>query len=400
MRILVALLAITFAAAAHNTVLVLSIDGLDARYLNQADKLGLKIPNIRRLMKEGAWAEKGVVGVVPTVTWPSHTTLITGVDPTVHGILGNRRPGEEGGDYYWSAKLLKAPTLLDAAAKAGKTTAAITWPVTVDAAVTYNLPEYFVRRRGGSMDLKSIASKATPADLVQQITREYPSFPQEWMEDRTRAQAVLYLLKNKRPNLMLVHFVDLDSEAHDNGPFSAEANAVLEYQDELIGRMLAELPPGGIFVLVSDHGFERIDTEVNFGLAAQSKGVKGVRSAGGIAIAETEDAAAFLRGLDSRYGIGRAIPKDETTRFAPKLGSAAAVFEPAEHFWFTATGKQEFNKPHEAGNHGHWPARYRSTYLAWGKSVKPARLPEMSITEIAGKLAAFAGIPWNAGTRP
>ena len=94
-------------------LLVISIDGLDHRYLRDRDQLGLKVPTLRRLIAESEWAD-GVIGVVPTVTWPSHTTIITGADPEQHGIRGNRRPASEGGEYYWSAKLLKTRTLLDA----------------------------------------------------------------------------------------------------------------------------------------------------------------------------------------------------------------------------------------------------------------------------------------------
>src|SRR6185369_2871404 len=118
--------------SAKQKLLVVSIDGLDQRYLKNVDALGLKIPNIRRLIREGQWSQ-GVVGVVPTITWPSHTTIITGVEPSVHGIQTNRMPASQGGDYPWSVKLLKVQTLLDAAHKAGMKTAAITWPVTVDA---------------------------------------------------------------------------------------------------------------------------------------------------------------------------------------------------------------------------------------------------------------------------
>src|SRR3984957_16926903 len=107
--------------AARHKLLVLSIDGLDWRYIKQADAFHLRIPNIRRLMREGSSAD-GVVGVYPSVTWPSHTTLITGVIPDVHGILGNRRPRAEGGDYYWSSDLLKAPTLWQAAKNQGLVT--------------------------------------------------------------------------------------------------------------------------------------------------------------------------------------------------------------------------------------------------------------------------------------
>src|SRR5215471_11843594 len=227
------LLVVASESLAKQPVIVISIDGMDQRYLSDRDRLGLKIPNLRRLIREGQWSA-GVVGVVPTVTWPSHTTMITGLDPTEHGILNNRRPASEGGNYYWSVDLLKTTTLLDAAHGAGLKTATITWPVTVGAASDFNLPEYFGKRRGASMDLRTMTTKANPPDLADRIARMFPSFRQEWVDDRTRSLAVRYLLKVERPDFMLVHLVDLDSEAHDNGPFSPEANAILEYLDELI----------------------------------------------------------------------------------------------------------------------------------------------------------------------
>src|SRR5215510_16016502 len=195
-------------------LLVISVDGLDYRYLRDCDKLGLKSPNLRRLMHEGEVTE-GVVGVFPTITWPSHTTIITGVDPRVHGIMGNRRPREEGGDYYWDVSLLKTKTLWHAAREAGLKTAAITWPVTVGAMIDFNLPEYFQKRRGGAMDLPSVEKKATPG-LVEKIAKVFPSFAQEWMDDRARTLAAVFLLKYERPDLLLLHLVDLDAEAHEN----------------------------------------------------------------------------------------------------------------------------------------------------------------------------------------
>jgi predicted AlkP superfamily pyrophosphatase or phosphodiesterase len=381
-------------AFARQPLLVISVDGLDQRYLTNCDEMKLKIPNLRRLMTEGQRAQ-GVIGIVPTITWPSHTTILTGVDPTVHGIRSNRRPAAEGGDYPWSARLLKSRTLLDAAHEAGLKTAAITWPVTVDAPLDFNLPEYFQRPRGGAMDLRSIESKSVPANLVTRISGMFPSFAQEWMDDRTRTQAVVYLLRTERPDFLIVHLVDLDSEEHDNAPFSREANAILEYTDELIGRMLEALPQGYAVALVSDHGFEKVDAEVNPAALAAKQGVTGVRAMGSVAIAETDAAAASLRDTakDSRYGIGRTIPGDELARFAPQYTTAAAVFESAPGFLFGGDLKGEiFSKPREIGNHGHWPTRYRSVFVLWGPGIQKASLPEFSIKEIAGKLAVVLGV--------
>src|SRR5262245_9739373 len=93
-RALAALLVISplSIAAAHRDrapLVVISVDGLRPDYVLQADRYGLRIPELRRLVREGAHAT-GVRGVLPTVTYPSHTTIVTGVAPATHGILANR----------------------------------------------------------------------------------------------------------------------------------------------------------------------------------------------------------------------------------------------------------------------------------------------------------------------
>lgn len=397
---LVAAALVPLSAQTHK-LLVVSVDGLDQRYLDYADHLGLRIPNLRKLMTEGQWA-RGVEGQVPTVTWPSHTTLISGVGPDVHGIKGNRRPKSEGGEYYWSARLLHARTLLDSLHDAGRTSATITWPVTVDAPVNWNLPEYFHRRRGGDMDVRSIESKAVPGDLVQKIATAYPAFPREWMEDRNRTMAALYLLQNAQPDLILLHLVDLDSEAHDAGPFTREANATLENIDEYLGQMMRALPAGYLLVLVSDHGFEKVEDEVNLAVSARAKGIAGVRPMGGFVVAETPAAAGLLREWKKggRHGVGREIPKEEIARYSPDLTAAAAIYESSPGVFFTANeAAPEHSRPHEAGAHGHWPTRYHAVYAAWGAGLPAQRLPVIRQTEVAGRLALLLDLPFTPGLK-
>ena len=203
-------------AQAHRVVL-LSVDGLDHRYLRDCDRLGLKIPNLRRLMREGAWAQ-GVIGEVPTITWPSHTTILTGCRP---------RCTEFSRISAGTYSLIQVKTLWDALAAAHRTSAAITWPVTVNAPITWNLPEYFEKRQGGAMDLAAIRKKATPG-LLDEIAAEYPSFAQQWMDDRTRTLAAIFLIEKKRPDFLAIHLVDLDAEEHDTEPFSAASKAILD----------------------------------------------------------------------------------------------------------------------------------------------------------------------------
>jgi len=370
-------------------LVVISVDGLDNRYLAEADQRGLKNPMLRKVMREGQYSQ-GVIGVVPTITWPSHTSIITGVDPATHGILSNWRPP---GERYLNYSQIQSSNLIGAAHNAGLTIAAITWPVTVGAPVDWNLPEYFTLRRGGDMDLRSVESKANPPDLVAKIAADCPAFAQQWMDDRIRAMAAIWILLHQKPQLMLLHLVDLDSEEHDNAPFTREAYATLEHIDQLIGEIVAALPAGTAVAVVSDHGFERVDRVVNVKTVAPA-----VVQSGSILLAPDEKTAAQIRELkqDPKYGIGREISKKEFERFRSMVKpDPVAVFDSADGVMFGNTPNGELTaKPHEIGNHGHWPMRYRSVYVLWGRGVSHQALPEMSIKDIAARLAAVTGTPF------
>jgi hypothetical protein len=157
-------------AAATSPVLLISVDGLHPAYVTEADRHGLKIPALRRLLQQGAHA-RGVVGVVPTVTYPSHTTLLTGVTPQEHGIISNTpfdplNVNKEG--WYWYAEDIKAKTLWEVAASAGLRTASVNWPVTVgERHISFLLPEYW--RASTADDLKLMRQLDRPQDLMEQL---------------------------------------------------------------------------------------------------------------------------------------------------------------------------------------------------------------------------------------
>lgn len=369
------LLAAPIVIAAPQRLVVISVDGLDHRYLRDADKLGLRIPNLRRLMKEGASAD-GVVGEVPTITWPEHTTILTGVPPYVHGITANQ---------MWDYSLIKVKTLWDDLRSAGRTTAGITWPVTVNAPITWNLPEAFDKRQAGSMDLAAVEKKATPG-LIAEISAKYPSFPQQWVDDRTRTLAALFLIEEKHPDFLAVHLVDLDAEEHETEPFSRASKATLENTDELIGRILAALPKDAAVALVSDHGFVAVEKTVHPAVGTVTPFW---------VTASTPAEAAELERLsqDPANGIGRRIPSSEWKRFQPGKTEPVAAFEPANGFGFSPKPLEgRYGKPYEIGTHGLWPGRpdYRSVFLLWGPGIRPERGPEISIDEIYPKLRAVA----------
>src|SRR5262249_1751149 len=151
-------------------LVLISIDGLRPDHVLQPDRFGLKIPELRRLLKEGAHAS-GVHGVMPTLTYPSHTTLVTGVAPAVHGILSNRPFDPENRNlegWVWYAEDIKARTLWDAAADAGLVTSSVDWPVTVGARIRWNMPQ--VWRANTPDDAKLTRALATPG-LVAEAER-------------------------------------------------------------------------------------------------------------------------------------------------------------------------------------------------------------------------------------
>ncbi|HTO12320.1 MAG TPA: ectonucleotide pyrophosphatase/phosphodiesterase, partial [Candidatus Binatia bacterium] len=200
-------------------LLLVSVDGLRPDYVTGADAHGLRIPALRRVLREGAFAE-GVQGVVPTTTYPSHTTLLTGVWPARHGILANtlfdpRRGGERA--WYWYAEDIRVPTLWDAAARAGWKTASVQWPVSVGARVDWNVPEFW--HVGGPGDAKLLRLVSTPG-LLAEMEKELGEYPRGLgvEHDEGHARFATWLLEHRRPALLTLHLLALDHEQHDRGP--------------------------------------------------------------------------------------------------------------------------------------------------------------------------------------
>ncbi|MBI3696641.1 MAG: alkaline phosphatase family protein [Acidobacteria bacterium] len=384
-RLLVVLL---FAASlpAQRRLLVLSIDGMDSRYLRDADQLRLRIPTLRRLMKEGAVAN-GVQGIVPTVTWPSHTTMLTGVAAARHGILTNDQPGRPG-QRWWYTRFLKARTLWQAAHEKRLKTAAVFWPVTVGAEIDFNIPEFWIERHGHGTDLAPIEQHSTPG-LFDRITRADPTFPVSTLSDRNILVATRFLLENEKPDLMLVHIADLDGEQHDTGAFSRYARATLEYQDELLGQTLKSLPPGMLLAIVSDHGFETSDKVFRPKAMVPDAVVRE-----GLVGAPTAEAAAQLRKMVGQGILAREVLVDEVRRLAPDLGSWAAAFETAPGITLSATPGPPVSEGDHKGVHGLWPTRpgYRASFLLWGPGVKPRRLGEISMLDLGPTFAEILGL--------
>jgi predicted AlkP superfamily pyrophosphatase or phosphodiesterase len=249
-------------------LLMISIDGLRPDHVTAADAHGAKVPNLRRFLTEGSFAE-GVQGVIPTVTYPSHTTLLTGVWPATHGILANTTfdpMRKNQGGWYWYAEDIRVPTLWDAASRAGLSTASVQWPASVGAHVTWNIPEFW--RAGTPDDAKLLRAVSTPG-LLAELEPELGPYPRGLTveTDEQRGRYAARILEKKRPNVLTLHLIALDHAEHEAGPFSAEAMAVLERLDAVVGTLRATaetLAPGSAYIaIVSDHGFGKTTMQLN-----------------------------------------------------------------------------------------------------------------------------------------
>jgi predicted AlkP superfamily pyrophosphatase or phosphodiesterase len=242
-------------------VLMISIDGMKPEYITHADEHGLKVPNLRLFLSQGSYAD-GVVGVVPTVTFPSHITLITGVWPAEHGVVANALfdpLGELQGESYWYFRQLHAETLYQAADAAGLTTASVGWPVTLGAPVDYLIAGYGEPAKSAAPEDQPLH----PLDIKQQLNLQFVAGTDD---DDHRAGWAEGIIRKWNPNFVLLHFNDLDKNQHAHSPFSPEADAAMEHLDRLAGEAIAAelaMNPDAVIVVVSDHGFARVDHEVN-----------------------------------------------------------------------------------------------------------------------------------------
>jgi len=231
------------------------------------------------------------------------------------------------------------------------------------------------------MDLAAIRKKATTG-LLDEIGKAFPSFSQQWVDDRTRTLAALFLLRQKRPDFLAIHLVDLDAEEHDTKPFSTASNSILEYTDELIGQIIAALPKDTVLALVSDHGFVPVEKTVHPPVGTVTPFMVST---------DDPEVAATLNNLrqDPTNGIGRKISSSEWKRFQQGKPEPLAAYEPADTFLFSPQPTQgRYGEPSEIGAHGLWPGHpdYRSVFVLWGPGIKPRKTPELSMLEIYPRL--------------
>jgi predicted AlkP superfamily pyrophosphatase or phosphodiesterase len=410
-------------------VVVISIDALRPDFVLEADRHGLKVPNLRRLLAEGAHAT-GVSGVLPTATYPSHATLVTGVSPARHGILSNGPfdpLARNASGWYWYAEDFRVPTLWDAAADAGLATAAVEWPVTAGARLTHNIPQFWRTSDADAPDDLKLRRLLSTPGLLREAEAAVGPFPAGGAftvaEDERRAEFNIFLLERKRPALHLCYFAGLDEESHETAPDSPEAMAVLERIDALVGkvRAAAERSGGGqaIVAVVSDHAQVATEREVSIDEAFRAAGLilldaKGrptawrARAWGGggsaaIVIKDGADAEArqkvevILRGLVSGErppleSVMRPEEAPEARAFPGIAFIAAAALDTRIVSRMEGTVQQPGLRK---GSHGHLPSHREldAAFVIAGPGIPRGRnLGRIDMRDVAPTIAARLGL--------
>ena len=435
---------LTLALAAHTllpaaSVLLISIDGMRPDSVTRADEHGLKIPNLRRFVAQGAYAE-GVTGVTPTITYPSHTTMITGVWPAEHGILGNLRFDpllENMAGWYWYATDIRVPTLWSAAGQAGMVVASENWPASVGApGVRYLIPEYWRARTPD--DRKLIEALSRPDGWLQELESKlgpYTNGNETTLSgDELRTRYAVEILLTRKPGFMTLHLSSLDETEHETSPFSKQSNEALEALDGMIGRLVDAAVhdnPGGVVAVVSDHGFVRTDYRVNLAIPFIEHGLAKLgkpASDGAVTIESWEaepwiagSAAIMLRRPDDsavrdrvkhmltelaakpENGIARILDSEEVKKTGGFPGAAFLVeLKPGYQFGGAFSGPLVTPAP-STGTHGYLPDRpeMRSSFFILGQGITAGKnLGLIDMRQIAPTLASILSVKLESATQP
>jgi predicted AlkP superfamily pyrophosphatase or phosphodiesterase len=189
-------------------VALISIDGLRPDALTQEGT-----PNILALAERGSYTFAAQTTFPPT-TLPGHTSMLTGVEPSAHGILF---------DEYRETFQLTTPTVLALAHSAGKHTVMVVGKTKLKQLAVAGTLDSFVLATRGDADVVNEAITLIPAGF----------------------------------ELLVVHLPQTDQTGHASGWMSAEYMAQVQQTDEALGRLVSLLPPETTIVVTADHGGQR-----------------------------------------------------------------------------------------------------------------------------------------------
>ena len=372
------------------TVVVISLDGFPAYALKDT---ALPVSTLRRLMAEGAYADS-MKPINPTVTWPNHTAMVTGVNAIQHqvlfnGLLSGADPHHPRKVEPWRPKeqMVRSPTVYDLAFQAGMITAQVDWVAIYDAkTITWQFAER--PDPEGKIERELIAA----GEVTKEQLRSFAGQNSAW-QDRIWADAAVDILEKHTPNLLLVHFLVLDSINHKFGPGSANQTTV---------------------IIVSDHGFRSVQKEIHSnvllrqkGFAAPGKGSVWVIPDGGVAMVYVTDPgqrstllpelrALFqnLEGVDHVYDASEFLSLGLPTRAQSDQAPDLLLSAKPGYLFEDGTAGDLVSPSRDRGAHGYLSddLLMQPIFIASGAGIKKGvQLPQVCNVDVAPTIAVLLG---------
>lgn len=397
-------------------VVVISLDGFPAYAL---DDPKLPVPTLRRLMRNGAHATMTTIN--PTVTWPNHTAMVTGVRADEHGLLANGTITRTGTwppikvePFIDKTKMVHAPTVYDAAHQAGLTTAQVDWVAIENApTITWAFREW--ASADGSLEKEMIAKGAITLGELDGFSKTNILF-----RDQIWTRAAEYIISTHKPDLLLFHLLSLDSEHHTYGPNTLAGRTAMAFLDSCVEKLVNAVQAAGIadrttFLIVSDHGFKAYKNQIRANVALQQAGLGDkvyVLPEGGTAyVYLSEDALiprvrAALAGVE---GIDRIIDVTEypalglpTPEKDPQFGQLLLAAKDGYSFSGAMGGPVTGAAPQTGGSHGYLASDpdMNAIFIASGYRVRAqGKLGEVSNLDIAPTIAQLLGVKLPSAKR-
>ncbi len=409
-------------------VVLISIDGFRPNFYLEDQ---WPAPHLKTMAKEGVHA-KGVRGVFPSVTYPSHTTIITGAYPDKHGIFYNSPFEPEGrtGRWYWESKLIQTATLWDAVRASGKKSASLIWPVSVGAPIDYNIPEVWTLDREYGR-IQPMRDNENPKGLLREMEiavlgqMNEGTFNGDYLnrEDRTGEMAA-YILEKYRPNLISVHLIATDHFQHEQGRNGQKVFTSIAAIDRAIGKIVeaaerSQLLENTTFIITGDHGFVDIHSALSPNIWLLEEGLLEDRESGWgnwKAVFHTSGAAAFLhlrdvndkktaekvraklQNLPDAYKkLFRIVERDELYQIGADPNAALAI-TPVPGVAMSASLDGDVLKPRRGGTHGYYPdfQQIQTGFVAWGSGIAKAKnLEIMGLEDIAPLISKLLALDFK-----
>jgi len=403
-------------------VILISIDGFRPDFYKDKSWIA---PNLQKLMAEGVSAA-GVNSVFPSVTYPSHTTLVTGATPAKHGIYYNAPYGAKPGQWYWEENFIKTKTLWDAIRESGLKSGAVMWPVTVGAPIDYNFPVRRADNDENSDQLSVTLPFVTPANLIQEMESVTGKFNKKDFNtsntiDQTIGKMANYIISTYKPNLMAMHFVTIDHLQHDLGREAAGVRKAVAMVDSIIGSVVKTIEKAGLknstaIIVTGDHGF--VDTQISLspntwlaqnGLLSKADWSAKFMSTGGSSFLYLKNKN-DMKTLAKVNEILASLPADQKKLFRAisrkELDKAGANPEVALALTMAtgvasnndSTGEAVKSKK-KGGTHGYFPDFYdiRTGFIAAGAGIpKGSEIKIMGIQDVAPIISELLGLKFKS----